>query len=64
MAKSTKKIKKELISDGVKRRVLQELGYFEKVKKLGWDSLNSKECGRVGGMISREKKKNKELASK
>ena len=57
MVKTTKRIKKELLSDGVKRKVLQELGYFERVKQLGWDSLNSKECGRVGGMISRERKK-------
>ena len=57
MAKTLKKIKKELVSDGVKRKALQELGYLDKVKDGGWDSLNSKECGRVGGLISREMKK-------
>ncbi len=57
MAKTLKKIKKELVSDIVKRKALQELGYLEKVKDGGWDALNSKECGRVGGLMSREKKK-------
>lgn len=57
MAKTLKRIKKELVSDKVKRKVLFKLGYLEKVKDGGWDSLNSKECGRVGGMMSREKRK-------
>ena len=57
MAITLKRIKKELVSDKVKRHVLVKLGYLDKVKEGGWDSLNSKECGRVGGMISREKRK-------
>lgn len=57
MAKTLKRIKKELVSDKVKRQVLLKLGYLEKVKEGGWDSLNSKECGRVGGMMSKEKRK-------
>ncbi len=57
MPKTLKKIKKELLLDEIKRDALENLGYLEKVKKDGWDSLNSKECGRVGGLISSKKRK-------
>jgi len=57
MAKTIKRIKKELVADGAKRKALKELGYLDRVKEGGWDTLTSKECGRVGGLVSREKKR-------
>ncbi len=57
VAKTLKRIKRELVSDGAKRKALKQLGYLDRVKDRGWNSLTSKECGRVGGLVSREKKK-------
>ncbi|HHX77772.1 MAG TPA: small, acid-soluble spore protein, alpha/beta type [Firmicutes bacterium] len=56
MAKTLKKIRRELLQDEIKRSVLKRLGYLEEVKEKGWDSLSSRECGRIGGLIRKEKK--------
>lgn len=53
-----KPIKEE---DKMKYEVAKELGLLDKVEKLGWKSLTSKESGRIGGIIA---KKNKEKRKK
>ena len=42
--------------DNIKYEVAAELGLFEKVKKLGWKSLSSKETGKIGGLVTKRKK--------
>ncbi len=50
--------KKEL--DKLKYEIAEELGLLDKVKKLGWKSLTSKESGKIGGLITkRSKEQNK-----
>lgn len=41
----------------LKLEIAKELGLLEKIQQGGWKSLTSKETGRIGGMLSRKKKK-------
>jgi len=43
--------------DDMKYEVAKELGLLDKVRKLGWKSLSSKETGRIGGIVTGRKKK-------
>lgn len=39
----------------MKYEIAEELGLLEKVEKLGWKGLTSKESGRIGGIMGRRK---------
>ncbi len=36
---------KGLMSENLKEEIAKELGVYEKVKKEGWGSVSSKDCG-------------------
>ncbi|MDD2979490.1 MAG: small, acid-soluble spore protein, alpha/beta type [Hespellia sp.] len=58
-----KKTKKELDinvlpeNEKLKYEIAEELGLLEKVKAEGWKSLSSKETGRIGGLVTKRKRK-------
>ncbi|MBU3874621.1 alpha/beta-type small acid-soluble spore protein [Faecalicatena sp. AGMB00832] len=59
---STKKIKpidlKNLEpEEKLKYEIAEELGLLDKVVTEGWRSLSSKETGRIGGLITKRKRK-------
>lgn len=41
----------------IKYEVAEELGLLDRIMEQGWKSLTSKETGRIGGMITRKKRK-------
>ena len=41
----------------MKYEVARELGLYDKVLKEGWRSLSAKETGRIGGIVSRRRRK-------
>lgn len=43
--------------DRMKYEIANEIGVFDKVVNGGWGSLSSKESGRIGGILSRRRKK-------
>lgn len=46
--------------DGVERlkyEIAGELGILDRVLKDGWKSLSAKETGRIGGLMTRRRKK-------
>ena len=48
----------------MKLEVAEELGLLEKVQKVGWKGLTSRESGRIGGVVrSRNKAKKKAVKS-
>ena len=44
-------------SDRMKYEIAEELGLLDKVMAEGWKSLSSKETGRIGGLITKRKRK-------
>ncbi len=40
-----------------KYEIAKELGLLDKVLAEGWQSLSAKETGKIGGMLSRQRKK-------
>lgn len=55
-----KKPKKEKVltpEDIMKYEIAAELGLSEKLAKVGWGGLTAEETGRIGGIITRKKKK-------
>lgn len=60
----SKKIPEDLNSlepeEKLKYEIAQELGVLDKVLEGGWRSLSSKETGRIGGMIARRKREEKD----
>jgi hypothetical protein len=63
MAKKTEKkidlnnIKPE---EEMKYEIASELGYLDKVLSTGWKSLTAKESGRIGGIITKRKREQKQ----
>ncbi len=55
----TKKKKKLTESDLMKYEIAEELGLVEKIKEVGWGGLSAKETGRIGGIMTSRKVKNK-----
>ena len=58
------KVKREEIeemegTEKMKYEIAEELGLLDKVLEQGWKSLSSKETGRIGGMISKKRKNEK-----
>ena len=43
-----------------KYEVAEELGLLDKVMESGWRSLTSKETGRIGGLVTKKRRKEKE----
>lgn len=41
----------------LKYEIAKELGLLDKVLSQGWKSLSAKETGRIGGMMTRKKKR-------
>lgn len=59
--KKTKKREVLTEKDILKMEIAKELGIWDQVEKSGWDSLSNAVCGRVGGIMSkrlREQKQN------
>ncbi len=46
--------------ESIKYEIAQELGILDKVLETGWKSLSAKETGRIGGLMTRRKKKEKQ----
>jgi len=60
--KKEKKITRQDITqmegeEKLKYEIAEELGLLDKVLDTGWRSLSSKETGRIGGLISKKRKK-------
>lgn len=47
----------ELLREKIKYEIAEELGLKDKVDKLGWGGLTSEETGRIGGLMTKRKKK-------
>ena len=45
----------------MKYEIASELGYLDKVLTSGWKSLTAKESGRIGGIITKEKRVEKQV---
>lgn len=43
----------------MKYEIANELGYLDKVIATGWKSLTAKESGRIGGIITKRKREEK-----
>lgn len=41
----------------MKYEIAEELGLLDKVLEGGWKNLSAKETGRIGGLMTRKKKK-------
>ena len=50
-------LKKQEPEEKVKYEIAEELGLLDKVMAEGWKSLSSKETGRIGGLITKRKRK-------
>ena len=57
-----KKEKKLTENDIIKYEIAEELGLLDKVNANGWKSLTARESGRIGGLLAKRKKKNKETS--
>ncbi len=44
----------------VKYEIAKELGLFDRVMQGGWGSLSAKETGRIGGILARRRKQEKQ----
>ena len=43
----------------LKYEIAEELGLLDKIKEVGWGGLSAEETGKIGGIISKRKRKNK-----
>lgn len=60
--KSKLKAKKELteleqLRENLKYEIAEELGLKDKVDKCGWSGLTAEETGRIGGIMTKRKRK-------
>ena len=44
----------------MKMEIAEELGLLEKVEQFGWKGLTSRESGRIGGIMGKRKKAERE----
>ena len=44
----------------MKMEIAEELGLLEKVEQFGWKGLTSRESGRIGGIMGKRKKVERE----
>ena len=54
---SREDIKKMEREEQVKYEIADELGLLDRVLEEGWRSLSSKETGRIGGLMSKNRKR-------
>ena len=55
-----KKKKKELTKDDLlKLEIAEELGLADKIKDIGWGGLTAKESGKIGGIMTSRKAREK-----
>lgn len=47
----------EKLREEIKYEIADELGLSEKVKRVGWSGLTAEETGRIGGIMTKRKKK-------
>lgn len=47
--------------ENMKYEIAEELGLLDKVLESGWKSLSAKETGRIGGLMTRRKKKTENM---
>lgn len=47
--------------ENMKYEIAEELGLLDKVLEEGWKSLSAKETGRIGGLMTRRKKKTENM---
>lgn len=57
--KSNKKDKPLTKEDLLKYEIASELGLMDKINKDGWKSLTARESGRIGGIMTKRKKQQK-----
>ncbi|HHU70123.1 MAG TPA: small, acid-soluble spore protein, alpha/beta type [Thermoanaerobacterales bacterium] len=41
----------------LKYEIAEELGLLDKIKEVGWGGLSAEETGKIGGIISKRKRK-------
>ena len=44
----------------MKMEIAEELGLLDKVERYGWKGLTSRESGRIGGIMGKRKKEERE----
>ena len=47
-------------NDCIRTEIAEELGLTDKINSTGWKSLTARESGRIGGIMSGRKRKEKE----
>lgn len=47
----------EALREQLKYDIVKELGLSDKVDEFGWSGLTAEETGRIGGMMTKKKKK-------
>jgi len=52
--KTGKKKKPLTPQEKAKLKVARELGLYEQIRAGGWGSLSAKECGQIGGVLSKK----------
>lgn len=57
LLKKSKAIKPLTPEELVKYEIANELGLGEKLARVGWGGLTAQETGRIGGIITRKKRK-------
>ena len=64
MAKKEKKIDLDNLTpeEELKYEIAEELGLLDQVLENGWRSLSAKETGRIGGLMTKRKRKLKDEA--
>lgn len=63
--KSAKKEKKPKVKrtdpyEALKMEIAAELGLMDQVRDKGWHSLSARDAGKIGGIMTQRKKKQKE----
>ncbi|MDW7650788.1 MAG: small, acid-soluble spore protein, alpha/beta type [Bacillota bacterium] len=61
--KPEKMTPRELEMEQLKLEIADELGLGDKVKDRGWENMTARETGRVGGIMSRRLRSEKESAN-
>lgn len=64
--KKKKKNEKKVLSknDLLKMEIAREIGIWDQVEQVGWDSLSNAVCGKVGGMMSKRLQEEKKTEKK
>ena len=60
MKKETIDLKRLEEEEKLKYEIAEELGLLDRVMESGWKSLSSKETGRIGGLITKRRREEKQ----